>query len=110
MKMKNLFVLCLALLFFAAQPCFGLDLKEAKGKGLVGETITGYLAPVKKTPEVEKLVAEINAKRKAMYEKIARKNKTSLAAVEKLAGKKAIEKTPPGQFINLGKGWIKKKK
>jgi uncharacterized protein YdbL (DUF1318 family) len=107
--MKKLLLLCTALFFFAAQPCFGLDLKEAKTRGLVGETITGYLAPVKKTPEVEKLVAEINAKRKAMYEKIARKNGTSLDAVEKLAGKKAIEKTPPGLFINLGKGWLKKK-
>ena len=108
--MKKYFILITTLLVLIAQPCFGLDLKEAKVKGLVGETITGYLAPVKKTPEVEKLVAEINAKRKAMYKKIAQKNKTSLAAVEKLAGKKAIEKTPPGQYINLGKGWIKKKK
>jgi uncharacterized protein YdbL (DUF1318 family) len=108
--MKKYFILLTALFVLAAHPCFALDLKEAKSKGLVGETITGYLAPVKKTPEVEKLIAEINAKRKAMYEKIAKKNKTSLAAVEKLAGKKAIEKTPPGQYINLGKGWIKKKK
>jgi uncharacterized protein YdbL (DUF1318 family) len=107
--MKKLLVLCTALFFLAAQPCLGLDLKEAKTRGLVGETITGYLAPVKKTPEVEKLVAEINGKRRAMYEKIAGKNGTSLDAVEKLAGKKAIEKTPPGLFINLGKGWLKKK-
>ena len=108
--MKKFLVLLTALFVLVAQPCFGLTLKEAKAKGLVGETITGYLAPVKKTPEVEKLVAEINAKRRAMYKKIAQKNKTSLAAVEKLAGKKAIEKTPPGQYINLGNGWIKKKK
>ena len=43
-----------------------------------------------------------------MYEKIAKKNGTTLHAVEVLAGKKAIAKTPPGQFINLGKGWQKK--
>jgi len=108
--MKKFFLLITAMLVLVAQPCFGLDLKEAKSKGLVGETITGYLAPVKKNPEVEKLVAEINARRKAMYKKIAAKNRTSLTTVEQLAGKKAIEKTPPGQFINLGKGWIKKKK
>jgi uncharacterized protein YdbL (DUF1318 family) len=75
---------------------------------MVGETMTGYLAPVKATPEVQKLVQEINAKRKAMYQKIAKRNGTSLQAVEQLAGKKAIDKTPPGQFVNLGKGWRKK--
>jgi len=106
--MKKTILLLITMLFFLCQTAFALDLGTAKAQGLVGETVTGYLAPVKATPEVQKLVDEINAKRKAVYEKIARKNGTSLKAVELLAGKKAIAKTPPGQFINLGKGWQKK--
>ncbi len=106
--MKKTIPLLITMLFFLCQTAFALDLATAKAQGLVGETVTGYLAPVKATPEVQKLVADINAKRKAMYEKIAKKNGTTLQAVELLAGKKAIAKTPPGQFINLGKGWQKK--
>ena len=107
-NMKKTILLLITMLFLFCQTAFALDLGTAKAQGLVGETITGYLAPVKATPEVKKLIADINAKRKAMYEKIAKRNGTSLHAVELLAGKKAIAKTPPGQFINLGKGWLKK--
>jgi len=106
--MKKTILFLVTTLFLFSQTGFALDLGAAKAQGLVGETVTGYLAPVKATPEVEKLVADINAKRKAMYEKIAKKNGTSLQAVELLAGKKAVAKTSPGQFINLGKGWQKK--
>ncbi len=106
--MKKLIATLLLTLVVTASPALALDLKQAKDQGLVGETLTGYLAPVKNSPEVQKLVDTINAKRREMYKKIAAKNGTSLAAVEQLAGKKAVEKTPPGQFIDLGKGWQKK--
>ncbi len=105
---KTLFILITALLI-TCQSAFALDLQTAKAQGLVGETLTGYLAPVKATPEVQQLVKTINTKRKAQYKKIAQRNGTSLQAVEQLAGKKAIEKTPPGQFIKTGGGWQKKK-
>ncbi|HEB69162.1 MAG TPA: DUF1318 domain-containing protein [Desulfobulbus sp.] len=105
---KTLFILISALLI-TCQSAFALDLQTAKAQGLVGETLTGYLAPVKATPEVQQLVKTINTKRKAQYKKIAQRNGTSLQAVEQLAGKKAIEKTPPGQFIKTGGGWQKKK-
>jgi len=104
---KSLLFLVTALLI-TCQPGFALDLQAAKAQGLVGETLTGYLAPVKATPEVQQLVKTINTKRKAQYKKIAQRNGTSLQAVEQLAGKKAIEKTPPGQFIKTGGNWRKK--
>ena len=87
---------------------FGLDLQAAKNKGLVGETQSGYIAAVKNSSEVNKLVKNINSQRKKQYEKIAQKNKTTLQAVEQLAGKKAIEKTPKGQFVKVGGKWQKK--
>lgn len=106
--MKKTILLLIAALFIFCQSGFALDLQTAKAKGLVGETLTGYLAPVKATPEVQQLVKTINAKRKAQYKKIAQRNGTTLQTVEQLAGKKAIEKTPAGQFIKVNGGWQKK--
>jgi len=108
MRIGKIILLAVLTVLLAVPAAFCLDLSQAKAQGLVGETHTGYLAAVRKTPEVQELVKTINAKRRALYKKIAAKNGTTLQAVEQLAGKKAIEKTPPGQFINLGKGWIRK--
>ena len=98
----------LALSLLMTLPAFALDLGEAKSAGLVGETTSGYLAAVKPSGEVDKLVASINGKRKAHYQQIANKNGISLQAVEVRAGKKAMEKTPAGEYINTGGGWKKK--
>ena len=106
--MKKIISLTLFALLLLCQPALSLDLKTAKAKGLVGETTTGYLAPVKATPEVQKLVKTINNKRKQHYLQIAKRNKTQLKAVEQLAGKKAIAKTPAGQFILVNGKWKKK--
>lgn len=101
----------LALLLIGASlslSVFALDLDEAKSQGLVGETLSGYLEVVSGNGEAAALVADINAKRKAQYQNIATKNKISLTDVELLAGKKAIEKTPTGQFVKIGGNWKKK--
>lgn len=91
------------------QTGYALDLQAAKAQGLVGETITGYLAPVQPGhAEAAKLAASINAQRKQQYEEIARRNNTPLQAVEQLAAKQAIEKTPAGQFIRTNGTWRKK--
>lgn len=100
--------LILTLILFCSS-AHALDLRSAKVQGLVGETLTGYLAPVNTTDKtVQKLVNAINSKRKAHYKGIAENNKTPLKTVEQLAGKKAIAKTPAGQFIKTGSGWKKK--
>jgi uncharacterized protein YdbL (DUF1318 family) len=98
----------LSLSVLMAIPAFALDLGPAKSGGLVGETNTGYLAAVKPSTEVDALVASINSQRKAHYQKIATKNSISLEAVEARAGLKAMEKTPVGEFIDVGTGWQKK--
>lgn len=95
----------------ASVTAFSLELDAAKAGGLVGEQPSGYLAAVgTPTPEVTALVNDINAKRKTAYQDIARRNGTALDAVEQLAGKKAIEKTPTGQYVRLPSGeWAKVK-
>jgi uncharacterized protein YdbL (DUF1318 family) len=103
---KAVSILVLAVLI--AVPALALDLGEAKSSGLVGELNTGYLGAVKPAANVDKLVADINQQRKAQYQKIAKKNSTSLEAVESRAGQKAMEKTSAGAYINTGDGWRKK--
>jgi uncharacterized protein YdbL (DUF1318 family) len=106
--MKQIVTLLVFGMLLMAGPAMALDLQGAKGQGLVGETATGYLAAVQASPEVQQLIGTINGKRKAYYQQISKRNNTSLAAVEQLAGKKAIEKTPAGQFVLLGGKWQKK--
>ncbi|MDD2463164.1 MAG: YdbL family protein [Desulfobulbus sp.] len=97
-------------LWLVSQTAFALDLQTAKSQGVVGETPTGYLAAVNKAGgnEVSQLVQSINQQRKQEYQKIAQRNSTTLQAVEKLAGKQALEKTPQGQFILKDGTWTKK--
>lgn len=101
----------IALLALCTFNTWALDLDEAKASGLVGETPSGYLAPVSSSPsaEVSALVNDVNAKRKQQYSDIASKRNISLNAVEKLAAKKAHEKTLPGHFVQSASGdWEKK--
>jgi len=87
------------------------SLSPAKSAGLIGEQSNGYLGLVKSaSSEIKMLVKEVNNKRKARYKKIAVSKKISLGDVEKIAGRKAIEKTKSGNYIKrAGQGWSKKK-
>jgi len=115
--MNNLFRLALGLVigfgfvFFPVNSAWALTLDEAKVQGLIGEKPNGYLAPVSENSksDVQALVKDINQKRKAHYKEIAKKNGTELGAVEVLAGKKAIEKTASGNYIQTPQGTWKKK-
>lgn len=92
-------------------PSWAISLHEAKAQGLVGEQANGYLDLVKPNAsgEVKALMKDINAKRKKEYQAIARRNNTGLSAIEALAGKKAIARTPSGQYVKLPSGrWVKK--
>ncbi|KZN50558.1 hypothetical protein N474_04070 [Pseudoalteromonas luteoviolacea CPMOR-2] len=85
-----------------------MSVNDAKTQGLVGENAAGYLGVIKGTAEVKKLVAEINKKRKAKYQQLAKKNKISLAQVEKLAAEKTYKKTSSGHYIQVNGKWVKK--
>lgn len=86
------------------------DLRSAKAAGFVGEQPNGYLGMLPGAPgDIPALVADINNQRRAAYQNIAQSNGTSLSAVERLAGQKAIEKTPAGEYIQSPSGqWIRK--
>ncbi len=96
------FVLLLLSTFALAE----ISLDDAKAKGIVGEDSTGYLAAVVSAPsrEIRSLINEVNKRRREEYERIADANNVQLEDVEKLAAKKAFEKTSPGHFIRLPGG------
>ncbi|KZN33080.1 hypothetical protein N480_24465 [Pseudoalteromonas luteoviolacea S2607] len=85
-----------------------MTINEAKTQGFVGENSAGYLGVIKGSASVKKLVADINKKRKAKYQQLAKKNKISLAQVEKLAAEKTYKKTSSGHFIQVNGKWVKK--
>lgn len=109
-NLSSIRYLVLVLLLGAAGAVHAIDLDEAKRAGLVGETMEGYLAAVAATPapEVAALVDEVNAKRRAEYQRIARQNDLELDQVEALAAKKAIDKTAPGGWVRLNGDWRQK--
>jgi len=97
--------LFIASLFFCVS-AFSLTLDEAKQQGLVGEQPNGMLGLVDGgSPQAKALAKVINGKRKAAYIDIAQRNGTDLAVVQKLAGEKAMAKTPAGQYIKVDGQW-----
>ena len=108
--MKKLIHTLLLVFAFVSVPAFAADLDQAKNDGLIGERADGYLGLVDSSAgdDVRALVAGVNRKRKAEYERIASKNDLTLEQVEALAGKKTIEKTESGHWVRLNGGWQKK--
>jgi len=98
-------------LVLACSTAWALSLGDAKGRGLVGERPNGYLGAVSGNASsgVQSLIDNVNQQRKQRYQQIAKRNKTNLKAVEMLAGKTAIKKTKPGNYIQLPSGQWKKK-
>lgn len=91
----------------------GLDeakqkLESAKQQGVVGETPTGYLDVVRTGGQARELVEAINSARRDEYTRIAERHDIPVTQVETVAGKKAVEKTPAGQFVLVEGQWVRK--
>lgn len=84
------------------------SLDSAKENGLLGEQPNGYLGVVKAEGQAAEIARLINAARRAEYQRLARENGITLDDVEAIAGQKAIERTPPGQYIQLNGKWLRK--
>ncbi|MFA3761138.1 YdbL family protein [Yersinia sp. 2544 StPb PI] len=85
-------------LLFSAM-AFALTVEQAKQQGRVGETLSGYLAPVKKDPETLALVEQINIARTEKYQEVAQKNHISTEDVAKLAGQKLVNRAAAGEYV-----------
>lgn len=88
---------------------FALTLEQAKQQGRVGETLSGYLAPIKKDAETLALVEEINIARTEKYQEVAQKNHISTEDVAKLAGQKLVNRAASGEYVRGINGqWMKR--
>jgi len=98
-----------------ALPALAMTLNEAMGalsgaktRGQLGEMPNGYLGVVGSGAQAEEIARLINQARRAEYQRLARENGIQLGDVEAIAGQKALEKTPSGQYIQLNGKWIRK--
>ena len=95
---------------------FALTLDEARQQGVVGEDWTGYVAAISPNPskEVQAVVADVNDKRRAVYEQVAKQTSTASDPVSeddvaKVGAPKVFDKAAPGTYLRLeGQAWRKK--
>ncbi|MBB6114197.1 YdbL family protein [Rahnella rivi] len=88
---------------------FALTLSEAKQQGLVGETLSGYLAPVREDQESIAFATRINDARKQQYQQVAQDNQVTTDDVAKLAGQKLVARAGKGEWVRGINGkWLQK--
>ena len=83
----------------------------AKAAGTVGERADGYLGLVTgdAAPDVRRRVNEINAKRRALYEQLARETGTTVQEVGIITGEKQYAQTVSGHYYMGADGrWVAK--
>ena len=104
-------VLATFFLIFAVQTAWATDIGAAKAQGLVGEANSGYLAAVKKpaSADVNALIASVNSKRRAEFQKTAKKTNATLAQVTHRFYELAVQRTKPGNFYQDASGRWKRK-
>lgn len=70
----------------------------ARANGSVGEQVDGYLGIVgEATPQLQRLVDDINIRRRAVYAEQAQENNATLEQYAMTAGCQAIARTTPGE-------------
>ena len=103
------------LLFVAALSlsgnAFAIELQEAKDRGLVGESNSGYLDYVKKPPgdDVKALVHTINERRKKKFIDTARANDLTEDQVAERFYQRGVKATQSGHYYRDSQGrWVAK--
>lgn len=105
--MKKLLLLTAAITAFSL-PAMALELHEARSKGMIGEKLDGYVAPISSAPEAAALAAQVNAKRKEEYTRISKQNGQPVDVVAKLAAPEIIQGLEPGAMVQDASGNWKK--
>ena len=99
---KPLIYALFAVLF--ALPAMAIELSDARKQGMVGEKADGYVAAIKASGDVNALVSEVNAKRKAEYTRISKENGQPVDVVAKLAAPQIISGLPAGSLYQGSDG------
>jgi len=116
MMRKTTYLICgLLVLLLGSGAALAMSLNEAmsalpaaKSAGQLGEQPNGYLGVVSNGGNAAEIARQINSARKAEYQKVARDNGVALNDVELIAGQKAIDRTPAGQYVQVNGQWTKK--
>ena len=116
MLVSMLALVTAALIFFTPAHAQSMTLQQAmselpamKQQGNLGEQQNGYLGVVNARGNANTVASLINDARRSEYTRIADQNSIAVADVEALAGKRAIERTPAGQYIQLDGQWVVKR-
>lgn len=105
---KRLLTATLALMLLSS-PALALTLNETRAQGRVGETLNGYLAPLKQDAQTLALVKQINAARSESYQQLADDNNLPVDEVAKMAGQKLVARAKPGEYVQGINGkWLRK--
>ncbi len=85
------------------------NLLKSRQQGRVGETLNGYLAPLRQDKETLALVKQINAARSESYQQLADDNNLPVDEVAKMAGQKLVARAQPGEYVQgLNGQWLRK--
>ena len=110
-KWSNKLIFALLICVVTMAIAVASELTKPKADGLIGEQANGYVGLVTQDvpADIRRLVDEVNARRKAGYQRIADREGTALSEVEKVGGKTAFEKTLKGNYIRDASGTWRKK-
>ena len=87
------------------------QIDAAKAEGIVGERADGLLGVVESPVDASLLrkVQEVNAKRRALYDKLAAETGTTTEAVAQITGEKQVAGAAPGEYVMDASGtWTRK--
>jgi uncharacterized protein YdbL (DUF1318 family) len=114
MRMSIRFVFLVTALLLTS-PAWALSLNQAMGAlteakvaGVLGERPDGYVGVVKPGGDAAEIAKLINNARRDEYQRLATENGIKVRDVEAIAGKKALERTQPGQYILINGVWMPK--
>ncbi|RPH20217.1 DUF1318 domain-containing protein [Buttiauxella warmboldiae] len=107
--MKNIVNSILLAALLLSQQAAALTLTEARLQGRAGETLSGYIAPIKQDAQTQALVKRINEARAQHYQQLADSNNIPVNQVAELAGQKLVQRAQPGEYVRGINGqWMKK--
>lgn len=114
MKLFNslrVFLIAAALLLAPAvlQPAAADQLDDLRAQGQIGERFDGYAEARDGASEAARgLVEKVNAQRREIYEKQAKKQNISVDQVGRVYAERIIGKLPGGAWIRTETGWRQK--
>ncbi len=104
-------LLALVLLAVAAGPAAAQSLDQLRSQGVVGERYDGYavVRAAGASAQVQSFVANVNAKRRSIYQERAKQQNVPADQVGRVYAKQLFERAPAGTwFLDASGKWVRK--